>query len=104
MKRTRKIIAAALLSLACAGMAGFLSSSWYLWHLASRVPVPERGLVHPRVVGTGEEFAQQFTVYLSSTESALLFEELYIGVCGAALLLLLPVLWWRRFPSRTHAT
>jgi len=103
MKGTRKIIAAALLSLACASMAAFMSSNWYLWHLASRVPDPGRGLVHPRLVGTGEEFAEQFTVYLSSTESALLFEELYIGACGVALLLLVPLLWWE-FPSRSHET
>jgi hypothetical protein len=103
MKRTRKIIAAVLLAVAATGMAAFLCSNWYLWHLASRVPDPGRGLVHPRLVGTGEEFTQQFTVYLSSTESALLFEELYIGVCGAALLLLLTVLWWR-LPRQSHET
>ena len=96
-------MAAVLLSLAAAGMGAFLFSSWYLWHLASRVPDPARGLVHPRLVGTGEEFAPQFTVYLSSTESALLFEELYIGVCAVALLLVLPVLWWR-FAPRSHET
>lgn len=101
MKWTRKIMAAVLLSLASAGMIAFLFSNWYLWHLASRVPDPVRGLIHPRLVGTGEDFAPQFTVYLSSRESTLLFEELYIGICGAALLLVLPVFWWK-LPSRKN--
>jgi hypothetical protein len=103
MKLTRKIIVATLGSSALASLAAATLSNWYLWHLASRVPDPGRGLVHPRRMGASGEFGQQFTVYLSSTEWVLTLEELYFAICATALLLLLPLLWWK-FPVQRHET
>jgi hypothetical protein len=99
MKFTRKIALAALASFALASLAAATLSNWYLWHLASRVPDPGRGLVHPRLIGTGEDFGQQFTVYLSSAESVLTFEELYFATAVTAVLSLMPLLWWK-FPKK----
>ena len=103
MKWIRKVVLAALACFAAGGLAGFIVSNWYLWHLASRVPDPARGLVHPRTLGTTAEFGQQFTVYLSSTESVLLWEEPYVAISAAASILLLPFVWWN-FPSRSNET
>jgi hypothetical protein len=103
MKVRRKIAVATLACLASASLAAAILSNWYLWHLASRVPDPARGLVHSRLVGTGEEFGAQFTVYLSYIESVLTFEEPYYVIGVTALLLLLPLLWWK-FPVRSHKT
>ena len=99
----RKVATVAAGCFAFAGLGGAFISGWFLWHLASRVPDPARGLVHPRVVGTGEEFGGRFTVYLSPAESVLASPELYFLVAAIALLLLLPLLWWK-FPARKHET
>jgi hypothetical protein len=98
-----KVATVAVGCFAFAGLAGAFISNWYLWHAASRVPNPSRGLVHAKVVGTGEEFGEQFTVYLSSAESVLTFQELYFLIAAVALLLFLPLLWWK-FPARKHET
>jgi hypothetical protein len=103
MTLRRKVATAAVACVAFAGLAGAFISTWYLWHLASRVPNPGRGLIHAKVVGTGEEFGEQFTVYLSSAESVLTFQELYFIVASIALLLLVPLLWWK-FPARKCET
>jgi hypothetical protein len=103
MTLRRKVATAAAGCFAFAGLAGAFVSNWYLWHLASRVPNPGRGLVHAKVVGTGEEFGERFTVYLSSAESVLTFQELYFLIAAIALLLLLPLLWWK-LPARKYET
>ena len=100
MKLTRRIVVAALASLASASLIGALSSFWYLWHLASRVKDPSRGLVHPVLLGTYEEGGRgEFSVYLSSTEAVIVFPELYLLICGIAAVLLMSILWWH-FPTR----
>jgi hypothetical protein len=99
MKLTRKIFVAVLASLASASLLAALSSFWYLWHVASRVKDPSRGLVYPVLLGTNEEGGTEFSVYLSSTESVIVFPELYFLVCGIATVLLVSILWWR-FPIR----
>jgi hypothetical protein len=60
---------------------------------------PSRGLVHPVLVLTHEEGGTEFSVYLSSTESVIVFPELYLLVCGIAMVLLCSIVWWR-FPIR----
>jgi hypothetical protein len=103
MTLRRKITTAAVACFAIAGLAGAFVSNCYLWHLASRVPNPGQVLVHAKVIGTGEEFGEQFTVYLSSADSVLTFQELYFLIATIALLLLLPLLWWK-LPARNHET
>ena len=94
MKLTRKIAIAALSSVASASSVAALCSFWYLWHLASSVRDPSRGLIHPVTLGTYEEGGTEFTVYLSRTESLVVWPELYFIICGLALALLLSRLWW----------
>jgi hypothetical protein len=103
MTLRRKVATVAAGCFAFVSLAGAFISNWYLWHLASRVPNPGRGLVHAKVVGTGEEFGERFTVYLSSAESVLTFQELYFLIAAISLLLLLPLLWWK-LPARKHET
>jgi len=92
MKSTRRIAVAALALLAAASLIAAICSFWYLWHLASRVRDPGRGLIHPVLLGPVEK---PFTVYLNSTESVFVFPELYLMIFAAALVMLLPFLWWR---------
>ena len=102
MKLSREI---AVVTLACLAAVSFLASMfsfWYLWHLASRVPDPGRALVHPRSLGD-RELGTEFTVYLSSLESALVSPGLYIVLSGVALLVVASLLSWR-FPIRRHET
>jgi len=103
MKVRRKIAVATLACVAVASLASAIFSNWYLWHMASRVPDSSRELVHARVLGTREEFGPQFTVYLTSTEWVLTFDEFYLLIGGTALLLLLPLLWWK-LPVQRHET
>ena len=98
---TRKIGIAALSSIASASLVGALCSFWYLWNLASRVRDPNRGLIHPVTLGTYEEGRTEFTVYLSRSESVVVWPELYFIICGVALALLLSRLWWS--PARPSA-
>ena len=93
------------MTLACLAGVSFLASMfsfWYLWHLASRVSDPGRGLVHPRSLGD-RELGTEFTVYLSSSESALVLPGFYLVISGVALLFLASLLSWR-FPVRKHET
>ena len=94
MKLARKSAIAALSSVAAASLVAALCSFWYLWHLASRVRDPSLGLIHPVTLGTYEEGGTEFTVYLSRTESVVVWPELYFIICGVALVLLLSRLWW----------
>jgi hypothetical protein len=103
IKLTRKIAIVILSSVACASLVAAIGSFWYLWHLASRVRDPSRGLVHAVTLGTYEEGRTEFTVYLSRTESVVVWPELYFIVCGVALALLLPRLWWKTAPQRLRA-
>jgi hypothetical protein len=95
MKLAHRIVVAALASVASVSLIAAMCSGWYLWHVASRVPDPSRGLVHSRLLGTYDEGGTQFTVYLTSTESTVVFPELYFIVCGIALVLLALHIRWR---------
>ena len=88
MKLTRKIAVGVLASLAAASLCAALTSFWYLWHVASRVEDPSRGLVHPVLLGTHEDGGTVFSVYLNSTESLVVFPELYFLVFSIATVLL----------------
>ena len=91
------------MTFACLAAVSFLASMcsfWYLWHLASRVSDPGRGLVHPRSLGD-PEVGTGFTVYLSSPASVLVSPGLYLVLFGVALLFLSSLLSWR-FPVRKH--
>src|SRR5690349_12866434 len=94
MKLKRKIAVAVLSSIASASLLAALCSSWYLWHVAPRMRDPGRGLVYAVTLGTYDDLGTEFHVYLSRTESIVVWPELYFIICAVALVLLLPRLWW----------
>jgi hypothetical protein len=102
MKLSRRIAVVVLAFLSATGFLASMCSFWYLWYLASRVSDPSRGLVHPRLLGD-RDLGTEFTVYLTSAESALVSPGLYLAFSGAALLLLGSLVSWR-FPIRRHET
>lgn len=103
MNLRRKIAVGVLSGIAFVSFAAATASNIYLWRLASRFPDPGRELIYTRLIGTGEELGERFTVYLSFTEYVLTCEEAYFLIAGASLVSLLPLVWWK-FPARIHKT
>jgi hypothetical protein len=97
MKSTRDIAAVILGCLSFASLIAGMVSGWYLWYMASRLPDPNRGLVHPHSLGEFDEI----TVYLGPGASGLLSPEVYFG--ASVLFILLAAAISRKMRLVKHA-